>query len=202
MGKIQAVVFDLYGTLIYLPRHRAFSKLFLDLGLTREETLKAKTIAMTETFDSIGDLVAKIRPKEKGDFSTYEGLIAQEVALVKPFSDTYETLSMLRDKKIEMGVISNFGTPYVEPFYTLGLKQWISLRVFSCHVGLIKPWPDIYRLMLRSLGEQPEHVLMVGDNHKNDVEGPKAVGMDALLIDRTGQTPGSITSLRDVVRYL
>jgi FMN phosphatase YigB (HAD superfamily) len=56
--------------------------------------------------------------------------------------------------------------------------------------------------MLRSLGEKPEYVLMVGDNPKNDVAGPRALGMEALLLDRTNQTPHSIRSLREIIRYV
>jgi FMN phosphatase YigB (HAD superfamily) len=51
---------------------------------------------------------------------------------------------------------------------------------------------------------RPEEALMVGDTVEDDVEGARAVGMQAVLLDRAGRYPVSpgriedLTALRDI----
>ena len=63
------------------------------------------------------------------------------------------------------------------------------------------PARPIFRLALGKLGVEAADCLFVGDRPKWDIDGPKAVGMAAVLIDREGAYPGcrSIKQLRELL---
>jgi putative hydrolase of the HAD superfamily len=51
------------------------------------------------------------------------------------------------------------------------------LLVFSCEHRVLKPEPEIYRLLIEGLGVEPVHCLFVDDLEEN-VEGAKAAGLN------------------------
>ena len=53
--------------------------------------------------------------------------------------------------------------------------------------GKTKPHEAIFRRMLELLGVAPAEAAMVGDTVEDDIEGARAVGMRALLVDRDGR---------------
>ena len=59
--------------------------------------------------------------------------------------------------------------------------------VLSIEVGRRKPHPSIYRVALDAMGCESGEVVFVGDSFEADYEGPRRVGMSALLIDPGGQ---------------
>ena len=62
-----------------------------------------------------------------------------------------------------------------------GLLDQAEVAVFSVEHRVRKPNPEIYRVALRSLGLEPEDCLFVGDRVREDIRGPRAVGMSAIL---------------------
>src|SRR2546423_7310140 len=52
---------------------------------------------------------------------------------------------------------------------------------FSSEVGVRKPHPRIYADALRKLGVEARRALFVGDRVKEDIQGPKTLGMRAVL---------------------
>ena len=53
--------------------------------------------------------------------------------------------------------------------------------------GKTKPHESIFRVVLERLDVRPEHAAMVGDSVEDDVEGARALGMRAFLLDRLDQ---------------
>ena len=49
---------------------------------------------------------------------------------------------------------------------------------------MYKPSPEFYRTILQKMGWDVSESLFVGDNLVDDVAGPKAIGMKAVLLDR------------------
>jgi len=68
----------------------------------------------------------------------------------------------------------------------------------------MKPDEQMYHRLLEEWKLPQGAVWMVGDNEKTDVEGPRAVGMNAVLLDRTGASsrPDKIGSLQDLIPYI
>lgn len=98
--------------------------------------------------------------------------------------DVIPTLEALRGHGLRLGVVSNAAyLPRLmrEQMTALGLSAYFGALTFSSEVGVRKPYPAIYADALRKLGAVPSRTLFVGDRVREDVEGPKALGMRAVL---------------------
>ena len=79
-----------------------------------------------------------------------------------------------------------------------GLLHHFSAFAFSDEVGRSKPHPDMFHQAAAGLGVDVSEMLHVGDRDHNDVRGPHALGMKAILFtatrgrDRTGSTADAI----------
>ncbi|WP_405011247.1 HAD family hydrolase [Kitasatospora sp. NBC_01539] len=80
-----------------------------------------------------------------------------------------------------------------------GLEPHFAVVVRAVDCGLRKPDPAIYRLTAARLGVPPGQVLHVGDHPDEDVAAARAAGMQARLLDRSGRTPGALTSLTELL---
>jgi len=204
MDEIRAVVFDLYGTLVHVVDGlNPYARLFLDLGMSPEEVSLARKIALTEDFEDLPSLVARLRPGVQIDTGSYERDISRELDSVRLYSEVMQVLKELEGRDMNLGVISNLASPYKRPFFALGIDGLVDDYLFSCEVGLKKPDKLIYQKMLESLQVAPNHVLMVGDNIYCDVYGPESVGMNAVLLDRDGKSdyPARVSYLGGILRY-
>lgn len=204
--KTKGVVFDLYGTLIHIRNDtKAFVRMFKELGSeTIQGTRKAKEIAFTQNFPDLYALARTINPNHSVDIRSYEVEIAAELERAEPFPETLKVLERLRRKGIPTGIISNLPIPYQKPVFDLGLADIIDHLVFSFEVGLKKPDPEVYLLMLKRMGLLPHNTLMIGDNIYCDVQGPKSVGMNAVLLDRNdkSQSADSVNSLESIFQLI
>ena len=88
--------------------------------------------------------------------------------------------------KYTLGIISNFAIP--ECVYELlnkhGLDKFFDVVVVSAAVNKRKPSPEIFNSTLKMLGVSAAETVFVGDTVDADVEGPKAVGMKTVYIER------------------
>ena len=77
-----------------------------------------------------------------------------------------------------------------------GLLKWIPReRVFvSGDLGAAKPEPEIFRIIEKRLGLQPEEIWFAGDSYANDVTGAKRAGWKSLWLNRR-----DMSSLRAVL---
>lgn len=62
-----------------------------------------------------------------------------------------------------------------------GLKQYFSGFAFSDEVGNSKPSPAMFASAASQLGTEYNQMVHVGDRDHNDVKGPQALGMKAVL---------------------
>jgi HAD superfamily hydrolase (TIGR01509 family) len=203
MANIQAIVFDLYGTLIYLANEtKPYAKLFRGIGLqTPDDLRQARRIALSENFDNLSDFANIIKPNSQVDFNAYQQELEKELASASLYPETLNVLTQLKEQGVKLGLISNLATPYKNPFFNLGLGEYFDEVLFSCDVGLRKPNPRIYQKMLEKLTITPSHALMTGDRMHADVDGPKSVGMNAVHLDRANISSNSISSLEGLFQY-
>ena len=68
----------------------------------------------------------------------------------------------------------------------MGLIEHVDALVFCSDVGWRKPDPRVFQFVLEKLEVTPQECLFVGDDPKWDLVGPRAVGIEAALIDRRG----------------
>jgi putative hydrolase of the HAD superfamily len=107
------------------------------------------------------------------------------------YEDTLPTLQALHAGGYRLAVVSNapWGSPaalWREELVRLGLKPWLDAAVFCTDAGWRKPAQPIFQLALAQLAVGPQDCLFVGDDPRWDLAGPRALEMEALLIDRQG----------------
>lgn len=105
-------------------------------------------------------------------------------ALRERAPEAYEVAAALRAQKLKLGLVSNYcSLPSVARRHAMQaeLLQLVDESIFSCELGLRKPHPRIYQTVLERLNVPPEAAVFVGDRLREDVLGPKALGMRAIL---------------------
>lgn len=104
------------------------------------------------------------------------------------YEDALPVLAHLRLQGVKLGLVSNTSRDldaFVSHF-RLDVDAWISSGVH----GKVKPSPSIFRAALELLQVEATGSVMVGDSPLDDIEGARALGMRAYLIDREGRFPG------------
>jgi putative hydrolase of the HAD superfamily len=101
-------------------------------------------------------------------------------------ADVPDALRALRTRGLRLGVVSNFDGRLPGLMAGLGLAPLVDAVTHSSLAGAAKPDPAIFHAALTRLGVAPPEALHVGDDPRADVEGARAAGMHALLVDRTG----------------
>jgi HAD superfamily hydrolase (TIGR01509 family) len=98
--------------------------------------------------------------------------------------DVISTLEALRSRRLRLGVVSNAAyLPRLmnRQLVALGLAPYFDAVTFSSEVGVRKPHPAIYADALKKIGAEASQTLFVGDRVREDVQGPQALGMKAVL---------------------
>jgi putative hydrolase of the HAD superfamily len=79
-----------------------------------------------------------------------------------------------------------------------GLKQYFHGFAFSDEVGRSKPHRSMFASVADQLGVRIEEMLHIGDRDHNDVKGPQAFGMKAILFTATRDLDKETTSANAV----
>jgi putative hydrolase of the HAD superfamily len=119
------------------------------------------------------------------------------------YDDALPVLKWLRDRGLRIGLLSNSSRDLVEFVSHHGL---VVDAVLTSHAhGKTKPHETIFRALLERLGVDAVEAVMVGDTVEDDVEGARAVGMRAVLLDREGrypEVPDRLDDLRELPAVL
>lgn len=201
---IKAIIFDLYNTLIYFDKEvRTYKNLFSDLGIDSELELKlAKKLVMTKNFNSLEELVQELKPNTDISLNLHKNQIQSKIDSVQLYPETISVLKILKNNGLKLGLISNSAFNYKSPFYKLGLDKYFDIAIFSFEVGLQKPDPEIYKLLLDNLNIRPDEAIMVGDKFVEDVQAPQELGIKGILCSRDKNTKDSLHTLEDIFSYL
>jgi HAD superfamily hydrolase (TIGR01509 family) len=103
-----------------------------------------------------------------------------------------DLLDRLRGRGLLTGICSNAPFPpemLARQLAANGISDRMDAVVFSSAVGRRKPSPEPYLAAARELGVKPAAVLFVGDRRKEDYDGPRAVGMRAVLCTSLSREP-------------
>lgn len=100
---------------------------------------------------------------------------------------------LLRDlaDRYRLAVVSNTHSPTLvrDHLEALGVTDLFNAVALSVEVGHRKPHPAIYQAALDRLGIGAEAALFVGDTYAADYDGPRRLGIRALLIDPHESAP-------------
>jgi len=122
--------------------------------------------------------------------------------------DVVPLLERLRAAGLKLGLVSNVAfLPRLmhQQLVHLGLKDYFDGLSWSSEVRVRKPHPAIYVDALGKLGRPAAATLFVGDRVREDIRGPQAMGMRAVLLhewrqeeDPEGIADATITRLGDL----
>jgi HAD superfamily hydrolase (TIGR01509 family) len=197
---IDAVIFDLFGTLVHLPRDtNPYLQLCREIG--DSSRIRESLVVDAPTLADFCDHIGVSHPATLSDIQRD---LDADIDNASVFPESLQTLNDLRDRGLRVALISNLASPYKRAVTCLNLDSHIDAILYSCDLGIAKPNPDIYTAALSQLDSSPESTLMIGDSQRSDVDGPMACGIRGLLIDRDGKTAGDsvLRALTDVTSYL
>jgi putative hydrolase of the HAD superfamily len=112
------------------------------------------------------------------------------------FEDAFPVLEELRAAQLRLGLVSN-GIRDLREF-VVHHRLDVDAVVGSRSHGFVKPHPTIFQSALQQLGVEPAEAAMVGDSLEEDIEGARALGMRAILIDRDDRHPEVEERLTDL----
>jgi len=118
--------------------------------------------------------------------------------------DAPRVLSWLRDHGVKRAVCSNAPFPpemMRRQVASNGITELVDAVVFSSEVGRRKPAAEVYQAALAAIGAPPERTLFVGDRVREDYEGPRALGMRAVVVTAHADEipPDGIPAIRSLV---
>jgi HAD superfamily hydrolase (TIGR01549 family) len=112
------------------------------------------------------------------------------------FEDVMPVLEELRRAELRLGLVSN-GIRDLREF-VVHHRLDVDAIVGSRAHGYVKPHPTIFRAALHQLGVGPAEAVMVGDSLEEDIEGARALGLRAILMDREKRHPDFAERLTDL----
>jgi putative hydrolase of the HAD superfamily len=123
------------------------------------------------------------------------------------FPETRAVLDELKQRRLKLGVISNFDDRIYSVMKSLGILEYFDAVTISSESGYCKPQPEIFEAAVRALASPASETLLVGDSLSDDVEAAKRAGLAAVLIDRNSRhlsvsSVQRITSLQEVIPLL
>ncbi|MPS82276.1 MAG: HAD family hydrolase [Achromobacter sp.] len=186
---LKAVAFDAFGTLVYIGKRRSPYRVLMqwaqDHGRSRRDG--DADLVMSRALDLRGASAALGVTPPSGLLEQWEKDLEHEVASIRLYPDSLDVIIRLQKLGYRVGLCSNLAVPYGARVREL--LPMLNAYAMSYDVGAVKPQPRIYQFLLERLDLVADEVLFVGDTVIADLEGPRAFGMQACLLNRSaGQT--------------
>ena len=82
----------------------------------------------------------------------------------------------------------------------LKIANFFDIILSSAQAGYRKPHPSIYKLAIEKIQMSADTALFIGNDFEDDYDGPKKIGIDAILINRNSENKikNSINSLKEI----
>jgi putative hydrolase of the HAD superfamily len=112
-----------------------------------------------------------------------------QTRVLEVYDEVPDALARLRAVGTRLAVCSNWDWDLAEAIAEVGLTDAFDVVVSSAWAGARKPHPRIFEHTLEKVGAAAGEALFVGDTWGPDVEGPRAVGMRPIYLDRDGHWP-------------
>ena len=226
--KFEAVIFDLFGTLV--------DDFATSVGQTYPELASALEVSY-EQFMQLWRETSEMRTM--GEFQTVEASIeyvsglmgaqvtgeqmtkAVEIRLrhtrqaLKPRPDAVATLKQTKSKGYKIGLISNCSIEIPILWPETEFADLVESPIFSSRERLKKPDPRIYHLACERLGVMPQHCLYIADGENHELTAAAKVGLHSVLIRNSSRDNGkellrearewqgtAITALPEVIKVV
>lgn len=198
IAQPQAVMFDLFGTLVDAPtpaqRFQAsqavgvvaavpaavVEQVFTDSWAERHDG-RLPTLNSLSTY--LWERCGRDAPAPQ-DVCTILLQLATGRLSVSPA--VIAVLRMLRERGIQTAVLSDAPADIAEAWPRCELSEFVDAAVFSCRAGVVKPHLSLYRMASEQLGAMAENTVYCGDGGGDELRGAAAAGMTAVRVERRG----------------
>jgi putative hydrolase of the HAD superfamily len=194
--KYQAVIFDLFGTLVdiydlveYASALRETSSILKiphdDFAKQWQDTTERRTRGEFKTLEENLEYICRAlnMPVINFDIRLAKLVRFDYISLaLTPRQYAIEVLSQLKAEGYKVGLISNCSSepPVIWPHTPFA--PFFDVTVFSSVAGIQKPDPRIYQMAMEQLKVKPEDCLYVGDGDSRELTGAAGAGMHPVLI--------------------
>jgi putative hydrolase of the HAD superfamily len=223
--KYQAVIFDLFGTLVNNFSIREQNAILLQMASIVSAPADEFMRLWLGTFNERATGILP-SPETNIEYICRKLGIRTENAHIRkaakirfdltvrsmvPRAGAIELLSSLKTCGYKTGLISDCSAELPAIWQDTPFAPLIDVPIFSCTAGMKKPDPRIYRIATDQLGVEPETCLYIGDGSSGELTGAAQVGMhpvllsllednpDAHQIDREEWAGPTISSLSEVL---
>jgi putative hydrolase of the HAD superfamily len=212
---IQAVLFDMFDTLMLIEKNHAFyspslkkaHQVLVNNGVNvkytvfRDAYIKARDALYVEANERLEEphfnlRIAKALQSLGYSFDVNSKAVAGAtnafcegfMEYVRMDENAKSALEKLHEK-YKLGIVSNFAIPECvdKLLEKHGLNKLFDVVVVSATVNKRKPSPEIFHKALEKLGVTAENSVFVGDTADADILGAKAAGMKTIFIERRVQ---------------
>ncbi len=194
--KYQAVIFDLFGTLVENFSRAEYQSTLAEMASVLGAPPDAFVRLWADTFDlrstgvfknagaCVRHICRELDVKVNEAQVKRTGRIRYQYTLknIKPRPGSVETIAALKSKGYKIGLISDCTAETPLAWQTTPFAPLFDVTVFSCRVGIKKPDPRIYQMATDRLGVAPPDCLYIGDGSSRELSGASQVGMRAVLI--------------------
>ncbi|KKN61200.1 hypothetical protein LCGC14_0524410 [marine sediment metagenome] len=200
--KYQAVIFDLFGTLVDSYSIQGYNRLLTDMTAALElpgddfskiwrDTTYERGIGIFKTTEEnirhiCNKLGASISEENIGKCEQVR--LENTRRALTPKNGAVDTLKDLKGLGYKIGLITNCSCEAPLLWKNTEFSHLFDATVFSASVGLKKPDAQIYHLACEQLGVEPNECLYIGDGDSNELSGASQLGMDAVMIRDPNET--------------
>ena len=187
----------------YVEGERALARERIILPQDNFHTLLRKKVALEISY-------LPVQPDEVKRHQWVEQIAAYcDNAARSCIDEARSMLEQLHDR-FPMMLVSNFYGNIDEVLRDYDIRHFFKGIIESAVVGIRKPNPTLFRLGVDALEMQPEHVLVVGDSLKKDIQPAEQLGCQVLWLKGKGWTeaedqqthPHTITKIAQVLEYI
>ena len=189
---MKAVIFDLYGTLVYVDHSTHPYRTLLAKQASAHAIQGLMTSDAKDTLKLARAIGAELSPE---DARALDQQAQDEASRIRVFEEVPEVLKALKAQGMTLIVSSNLARLYGHA--KVLLDGYIDYWNFSYETGLLKPDPSMFLGPARAYGLAPQDCLVVGDSLLADGKGAQAAGMPFLLLDRYDRHP-TLPAVRDL----
>lgn len=217
-GPVRAVLLDALGTLVELappaPRLRRAleARAGIDVGAEAAERgfgaeigyylanhMRASDAEGLEGLrDDCAEAMRAAIGRDELDHATVRAAMLEALEFVA-FDDVRPALTALRERGLRLVVVSNWDCSLAQWLDRAGVGELVDGAVSSAVVGEPKPAAAVFEAGLALAGCSAAEAVHVGDSLENDVEGARAAGLRAILVQREGESPTGVESVRSLV---
>ena len=119
------------------------------------------------------------------------------------YDDVIETLTILKNRKYILTVITNADRYGHEKIMKLFPENFFDCVIASFDVGFSKPEKEIFLEMSKKFDVDSDEIVMIGDNEINDIIPASNLGWKTVFINREGKTSDNadynISSLKKLI---